>query len=874
MPKRPTTAAFSPSSPRKKRREDASQGTLHSFFGAQQHTNPSQSVAGSSGSPAISASDKPLASSSSLAGDRSDASSPSTLTLPTSFHKAYFPLPTQRPNLPVEIIDVDALDDDIISPLSAPPKSPHPPAEDMKDSSPQRAQKISADYPNLSVDPLFFNVVDSPWGPSGSAPYSFLAHTLSSLSETRSRILILNILTNTLRVLLRHHPASLLPALYLLSNSLSPPYLPVELGLGPSTIAKCIHSVSGISHTALRKLYTSTGDAGDVAFEAKSKVRTLIPHPPLLISSLYSSLLKIASAKGQGAQRERQRIVESLLVSAKGQEVRFLVRTLSQHIRVGAVRTSTLTALARALVLTPPSGVDKAVLDPLLHLDPSKTRLVKRPSASSSSKKATQTHIMHEDLIDRFSRAEALIKRVFVQHPNYDDIVDAILKGGMNKLGERVPLTVGIPLRPTLGSPMRSLDEVYERVQDVPFSAEFKYDGQRAQVHAWRTDGNVTVKMFSRHLENMTDKYPDVVLLFERVLTDAPEISSFIIDAEIVAIDPDSDTLRSFQELSNRSRKDVKLNEIQVPVAVYVFDLMYLNGNVLLGDTFRHRRAALHKHFAPVELDVKNAARLRHVEYCESTEGKEATEEFWLKSVDSRCEGLMIKLLDNGEIAETVEGIEGKTKKKPLPATYEPDKRTFSWLKLKKDYVMTLGDTLDLIPIGAWHGNGRKAQWWSPVLLALQDPETGVLLALCKCMSGFSDKFYKDMVARYSEDSGNCSRRPLWGDVDVGGHVYFRPHEVWEIRGADITLSPVAAAARGIVSEDRGLSLRFPRFVKAREDKNISSASTPDFLISMWKRQQDAGKYASGPSADDGELIDAASSAEEEEAGSGDDILE
>lgn len=66
---------------------------------------------------------------------------------------------------------------------------------------------------------------------------------------------------------------------------------------------------------------------------------------------------------------------------------------------------------------------------------------------------------------------------------------------------------VGVPLHPTLGSPTRSLDEVYERLHEQPFAAEFKYDGQRAQLHASRGDtGLLTVKIFSRHLEDMTDK--------------------------------------------------------------------------------------------------------------------------------------------------------------------------------------------------------------------------------------------------------------------------------------------------------------------------------------------------------------------------------
>ena len=113
-----------------------------------------------------------------------------------------------------------------------------------------------------------------------------------------------------------------------------------------------------------------------------------------------------------------------------------------------------------------------------------------------------------------------------------------------------------------------------------------------------------------------------------------------------------------------------------------------------------------------------------------------------------------MQLLDSGEVLESTEKT-NKSKRKPLPATYEPgtsldylsaiceehtfdfiDKRTSAWLKLKKDYVIGLGDSLDLVPIGAWHGNGRKAQWWSPVLLAVWDSDLGKLVAMCKCMSG------------------------------------------------------------------------------------------------------------------------------------------
>jgi len=128
---------------------------------------------------------------------------------------------------------------------------------------------------------------------------------------------------------------------------------------------------------------------------------------------------------------------------------------------------------------------------------------------------------------------------------------------------------------------------------------------------------------------------------------------------------------------------------------------------------------------------------------------------------------LMVKLLDSGEILEDPSNKKDRSRRRPLPATYEPDKRTSAWLKLKKDYVTGLGDSLDLVPIGGWHGNGRKVQWWSPILLALYEPSSGKLVAMCKCMSGFSDVFYKVRCTRCVVLISSC----LYPDAGYDGEV-------------------------------------------------------------------------------------------------------
>jgi DNA ligase-1 len=377
-------------------------------------------------------------------------------------------------------------------------------------------------YQPLGVDPFVYNIQESPWPANEPAPYSFLVHALATLSGTRSRIIILNTLTNTLRTLLSWHPSSLLPSLYLLSNCLSPPYSPVELGIGSSVISKAIQHISGLTSSALRRLYNSLGDPGDVAFEAKTNIRTLVPHPPLFIADVYECLLKIANSKGQGAAKQKQAIVEKLLVAAKGEESRYLARTLSLNLRVGAVRTSILTALARALVLTPQTSLGGPEYDHSPHHATTQSIALVQPLAAEGKKVPDPAR---EELREKFIQAEALVKKVFVQHPNYEHIVAGLFNGGLDSLELRVPLTVGarfvallhgrpnklligIPLHPTLGSPTRSLDEIYDHFGDLPFVAEFKYDGQRAQIHGLRgvNNGDPSVHIFSRHLEDMTTK--------------------------------------------------------------------------------------------------------------------------------------------------------------------------------------------------------------------------------------------------------------------------------------------------------------------------------------------------------------------------------
>ena len=299
----------------------------------------------------------------------------------------------------------------------------------------------SSKFLPLDMNPTTYDPGPNPQSPPINAPYALLTHAFVSLSQTRSRVAIINILTNVLRTLILHYPRSLLPAVYLLSNSLGPQFIPIELGIGASIISRSIQQISGLSATALRRLYNTTGDVGDVAFAAKSNVRTLIPHAQLTVPYVYQSLLEIARCGGQGAGKERQKIVEKLLLSASGEEIRYLTRTLSQNLRVGAVRTSILSALARAMALTPKPSVGSPSVDqaPSFHISVSLlSDIEKLPSSKGKSRESTG-----EPILSYFKRAESLVKQVYVRHPSYDKIIPALLQGGLDSLAQSVPLVVG-----------------------------------------------------------------------------------------------------------------------------------------------------------------------------------------------------------------------------------------------------------------------------------------------------------------------------------------------------------------------------------------------------------------------------------------------
>lgn len=263
-----------------------------------------------------------------------------------------------------------------------------------------------------------------------------------------------------------------------------------------------------------------------------------------------------------------------------------------------------------------------------------------------------------------------------------------------------------------------------------------------------------------------------------------------------MAFDHENNKILPFQTMTQRSKKNVTSDDLKIRLCIYAFDLLYINGEPLINQDFVHRRSILHDKFSPVH------GELHFAEHKDAHEFEEI-EEFLAESVKNCCEGLMVKTLEGDK------------------ATYEPDKRSFNWLKLKKDYLdSAMGDSLDLVVVGAIRGTGKRVSHYGSFLLACYDPDMENLQVCGKVGTGFTDEVFMELyeeLKEYEIDKPPSNLQYKEKNVDY----WLEPKFVWEVICADFTLSPVYMSGFGKVEQGKGIAMRFCRFIRKRDDKTI-----------------------------------------------------
>jgi DNA ligase-1 len=356
------------------------------------------------------------------------------------------------------------------------------------------------------------------------------------------------------------------------------------------------------------------------------------------------------------------------------------------------------------------------------------------------------------------------------------------------------------PIRPMLADRVKSEEESIEKMGEE-FAAEYKLDGERVQLHV---EGEKVV-LFSRSLENISEYYPDIIEKIPKCLA----ADQVILEAEAVAINENTGEFLPFQELMHRRRKyKIEKAVSQYPITVNFFDVLFYNGKSCLESDYGERRKLLEK-------IVKEDDFAKHIPMT-IVKTEDDVEDFLENSINSGCEGLMLKMLD-----------------KP----YQAGSRGNYWLKLKREYRNELGDSLDLVVVGAFFGKGRRTGRYGTLLLASYDSDTDTFTSICKVGTGFTDE-YLDQLYQILSDKVTLKKNPRINS-EMEADVWFEPELVIEIVASEITLSPIHKAAWDEMRKGAGLALRFPKFTgKIRVEKFAEDASTNEEVIALYKGQK------------------------------------
>jgi DNA ligase-1 len=510
----------------------------------------------------------------------------------------------------------------------------------------------------------------------------------------------------------------------------------------------------------VEQMWIKEGDTGTVAETLISNKKQMsLFSEELTLDGVVANLKAIETSEGKDSQTKKIKILTSMLHDAEPVEARYLCRIVTGRMRVGASSMTILDALAQCYA-------------------------------------------------EKENRPE--IERAFNVTCDLGLVGETLARDGMEGI-RRIKVERGNPIKVILAERLPSLAEVMERMGGR-CAMEYKYDGMRAQIHITKD----SARIYSRRLENLTDNFPDIC---ERLMRNLKGKEA-IIEGECVAVDRDG-TILPFQNVTHRRRKhDMESAVNEVPVRIFMFDILYLDGKDLTYEPYPERRRILSESF---EMDDMVGMTVM-----ETIESVEQAEDFFDRAISSRCEGVMAKSLSDESI-------------------YRAGSRGFLWIKYKKDYHETLTDSFDLVVVGAFYGMGKRAGKYGALLMASFDQETGQYCTVCKLGTGFDDAFLDGMPALL--DEYKTENQPRSVSAKMVPDVWFVPGVVLEVTAADISISPIHTIAFGSIKEDAGLGLRFPRFTgRVRDDKTPEQCTTSAEIVEFYQMQEERDSDESEPS--------------------------
>jgi len=576
--------------------------------------------------------------------------------------------------------------------------------------------------------------------------FSIISETFAKMEATSKRLELIDILVNLFKIM----PKDVIRnSIYLLQGKLRPNFEGIELGIAEKLAIKAISKSTGLPIKKIEYDYRDGGDLGTTTENMlKLKTQTTFKAESITLERVYETLLKISTFEGKGSQDLKIKHISSLLNDATPNEGKFLLKILLGTLRLGIAENTIMDALAIAFT-----------------------------GDKENRKNVENAYNVSSDL--------GLVSEVIANEG----------KVGM----EKFQISIFSPIRPMLAERVKSANDAIKKMGST-FAAEYKLDGERAQIHKQ----NDNIMIFSRSLENITEYYPDIVDNISKLI----DAKTGIFEAEIVAINENTGDFLPFQELMHRRRKyGIKKAVSEYPITVNFFDVLFIDEQNCLNLQYSERRKILEK-----ILLANDFAKLIPMIIVKSETN---IEDFLENSINSGCEGLMIK---------------------DLSSSYVAGSRGNNWLKLKREYRNELGDSLDLVVIGAFFGKGRRTGRYGTLLLGSYNDSNDTFESICKVGTGFTDENLDQLYQILS--SKVTLKKNTRIESNMEADVWFEPELVIEIVASEITLSPIHKTALDSIRDGSGLALRFPKFTgKIRTEKNAEDASTGNEIVALYKSQ-------------------------------------
>lgn len=574
--------------------------------------------------------------------------------------------------------------------------------------------------------------------------FSVLATYFERIEEKSSRLEITQILAELFNALSIEEIGQ---TVYLLQGRVAPLFEKTEFGMAEKTVIKSVVSSLNIDRPYFEKENRRLGDVGKTVEEFK-KQYVSFEEREMTINEVFADLERLAKASGDGSNEMKVGILSGLIRQLDSKSCRYLVRIPQGMMRLGFS--------------------DMTIID-------------------SYSWMLTGTKQYRPE-----------IEAAYHVRPDLGYIGRLIKEKGIKGIVKVTP-HIFTPIIMMRAERLSSGEEIVKQIGTC--AIEPKYDGFRLQIHYKKDTGEV--RLYSRNLEDVSYMYPDVVMGVQQEIH-AEEI---IFEGEAIGYNPKTKQFLPFQETVQRKRKyDIEEKAKEIPLKLFVFELLFYNGISYINETFLKRREILEK-----VMNIDNNPE-KHTTILAPH-----------------------KLLSDAAIIEknfddaVEEGLEGIIAKK-LDGTYKPGARGWNWIKFKRSYSSKIHDTVDCLVMGYDTGKGKRTGFGiGAFLVGVYDEKEETFKTVSKIGTGLTDDEWREMKSRC--DKLQTKKKPSEYTIDKTMEVdmWVLPGIVVEIKADEITQSPNHTAL---------FALRFPRLVRFRDDKSKTDVTSFSEISSLYTKQE------------------------------------